>query len=109
MLLENTYKLLAGSPNVDATNISGTAYSSSSGTPTHEGIWRIKIRTGISTEAPLMADVVEVRDFNERRTVPVATSGTFTLLIAGLSVVLAGAVNGNEFEIAYSSIVADTV
>jgi hypothetical protein len=57
-----------------------------------------------------MAHVVEVRDGNESRRIPVKASTAFTYIIGGLTITLsASVVAGNEFEIAYTSIIADSI
>lgn len=121
MFLENSYKLTAA-PGVTSRNLVGTALASVSGTPGKEGIWRVRIATGAAGDAPLMAFVMEVRDSNDSKKIPVVASGAYTHMIPGTGLqtdgtytsaftVTLGAtvVVGDEFEVSYTSVIADAV
>lgn len=105
--LNNTYKVLAGDPTLEVTNLSGTAYASATGTPTRRGIWRVRIQA--ANNSALEANVLEVESTSESRRVPVFSSGTFTTIVPGLSITLGTIAAGNYFDVKYSKLVADTV
>lgn len=104
--LNNTYHLLPGDPTLEVTNLSGTPYSSSSGTPTRRGLWRVSIQA--AANSALEANVLEVESASESRRVPVFSSGTFTTIVPGLSITLGTIAAGNYFDVKYSKYVADT-
>ncbi len=105
--LNNTYKVLAGDPTLEVTNVSGSAYVSSTGTPTRRGIWQVRIQAG--TGSALEANVIEVECASETRRVPVFNSGSFITIVPGLIITLGTIAAGNYFDVKYSKLVADTV
>lgn len=106
-ILDNTYKLLSGTPTLSIANISGSAYVSATGTPTRRGIWRVLIQTG--TSSPLVARVIETESASESREVPVLASKSYTTIVPGLTITLGALTAGNYFDVKYSRYVADTV
>lgn len=109
MSVDLTYKLKSAPLSVTATNRSGTAYSSHTGTPTKRGIWRVQIMSGPASDVRL-AHVLETQNGNESRKVEVLAGRSYTTLIAGMTVTLGGTLNvGDYFDIAHTNLVADTV
>ena len=104
---QNTYKLLAGDPTVEVTQQSGTAYASHTGTPSKRGRWRVQIQT--APDSLLAAHVIEIESCSDYRTIPVASSRSYTTLIPGLTITLGTIAAGNYFDVDYSKLVPDTV
>lgn len=105
--LHNTYKLISGNPTLSIANVSGSAYASSSGTPTRRGVWRVRIQAG--TDSPLVADIHEVESASESRLVPVFSSRAYTTIVPGLTITLGTIAAGDYFDVKYSRYVADTI